>query len=592
MPGPGRVPPRGGRGETESNKSEGLERSGLARSSPLVERGASAPAIPEAKAQADFQRRFGESKPGSGAAEFFIDYGRIRGGSGSALANVAMPFRQVVYANGLFGGPAHLLDFRSPGQKFTFGSMGSTVRNYRSLDGSESGPPKAWVSNRDGYLHHPERVQDLETRGPDFKNLFRNAVIRPEQATIEPQGEGLLLKNLGREALVWVLEGATWVPVGAHAPKVVKDGSWVLFGKNPNELEGNGLDPQAYTVLRVEQHRAKPFGPTQWRMVEFVPRDPAELGKFPAVEPYLAALLGQSPEWTAWRFRGLLGAMKKAEWSLPQQKEWLNAMVAADPIQAELRLAETAGVVQAARELGWSFAEVKGLLLDLAIVKHIGLSSLAQLPAILVAASNAGVSASDLTGLLRRMSRWEKPMAAGLARLPRLLEAWRGLPGDGPRFHELLDFIDRTEATVSFLERVFDRLPGGSDLWMKAVRDLLPAMIESYGFRGNTLAELSLEIAEKILDHSLEAPPADGRWAVAAIQVLPRAFEVLFGLRFRVAEQREILGRVAEEQGTNFADWWRARRRRFRAGDLQNDRRFLEPYLISNEAPAAEGRGQ
>ncbi|MCC6272813.1 MAG: hypothetical protein IT572_05055, partial [Deltaproteobacteria bacterium] len=70
------------------------------------------------------------------------------------------------------------------------------------------------------------------------------------------------------------------------------------------------------------------------------------------------------------------------------------------------------------------------------------------------------------------------------------------------------------------------------------------------------------------------------------------AFEVLFGLRFRVAEQREILGRVAEEQGANFADWWRALHRRFRAGDLQNDRRFLEPYLISDEAPAVEGRGQ
>ncbi|MCC6272812.1 MAG: hypothetical protein IT572_05050, partial [Deltaproteobacteria bacterium] len=530
-----------------------MERSGPAKLSPLVERGASVPAIPEEKAQADFQRRFGESKPGRGAAEFFIDYGRIRGGSGSALANVAMPFRPVVYANGLFGGPAHLLDFRSPGQTFTFGSKSSTVRNYRALDGSESGQPKAWVSNRDGFLHHPGRVQDLETRSPDFINLFRNAVIRPEQATIEPQGEGLLLKNLSREALVWVLEGATWVPVGAHAPKLSKDGSWVLFGKNPNELEGNSLDPQAHTVLRVEQHRAKPFGPAQWRMIEFVPRDPAELEKISAVEAYLAALLGQSPEWTAWRFRGLLGEMQKAEWSLPQQKEWLNAMIAADPIQAELRLAQAAGVVQAARETGWSFQELRGLLLEPAIAKHLGLISLTQLPVIMETASKAWVSHSDLTGLLRRMSRWEKPMAAGLARLPRLLEAWRGLGGGGPRFHELLDFIDRTEATVSFLERVFDRLPGGSDLWMKAVRDLFPAMIESYGFRGNTLAELSLEIAEKILDHSLETPPADGRWAVAAIQVLPRAFEVLFGLRFRVAEQREILGRVAEEQGANFA---------------------------------------
>lgn len=591
MPGPGRVPPRGGRGETESTKTEGLERSGLAKPSPLLERGAVAPAIPEAKAQADFQRRFGESKEGVGAAEFFIDYGRIRGESGSALANVAMPFRHLVYANGLFGGPAHLLEFRSPGRKFTFGSKGSTVRNYRELDGSKSGQPKAWVSNRDGFLHHPDRVQDLETRNPDFKNLFRNAVIRPEQATVEPHGDGLLLKNLGREALVWVLEGSTWVPVGAHAPKSLKDGSWVLFGRNPNQLEGNSLDPQAYTVLRVEQHRANPLGPTQWRMIEFVSRDLAELEKIVAVEPYLAVLLGQSPEWTAWRFRDLVAAMRKAEWSLPQQKELINAMVAADPVQAELRLAATAGVVKAARETGWSFQDLRGLLLEPAIQKHLGMGSLAQLPAILETASKAGVSPSDLTGLLFRMSKWERPMTAGLARLPRLLEAWRGLPAGGPRFYELLDFIDRTEATLGFLERVFDRLPGGSDLWIKAVRDLLPAMIESYGFRGNTLAELGLEIAEKILDRSLETPPADGRWAVAAIQVLPRAFEVLFGLRFRVAEQREILGRVAEEQGANFADWWRALHRRFRGGDLQNDRSFLEPYLISEEASVAERRG-
>ncbi|HEX5033818.1 MAG TPA: hypothetical protein VFW62_05005, partial [bacterium] len=146
-------------------------------------------------------------KDGEPGDPYYVSLGRIRGNAESREAPsqpTDMPFRTLVHRNNLYGGRVLALAFEIPEKFYTIGVKYTVGRQYKSLHESASGKPDmTLVNQRDGSLHHRQRVQDNSERSPDFIDLFRNEGIRDQQAALELRNGRLFLRNLTREPLVW-----------------------------------------------------------------------------------------------------------------------------------------------------------------------------------------------------------------------------------------------------------------------------------------------------------------------------------------------------------------------------------------------------
>lgn len=505
---------------------------------------------------------------GKDAEPFYISTDRIRSGteaweapssrSTPASTATSIPFRTLVHRNNLFGGRVQALAFQSSGQKYTLGARAVPARNYKNLYDSPSGKPDSTlVGNRSGYLHLRQKVEDEAQRIPDYMNLFRNERIQAKQASVEERNGELFLRNLTREPLVWVMEGSKWRAVEPNKELPLKDGSWIVLGTDPSLLPENTLDPQGHSVLKVELHRPKPLGPDRWNLVEFESREPAQLEKIPTTEAYLAALLGQSSDFIAWRFRPLLKALGENGWKIPEAKDLVQRVFNESPILAELNIGLLAEVLNSAQRNGWSRAQLRELLFHEALLPKSGMGFLSRLPRLLEESGTLKVGPAELSGLLTRMANHEGQFLSSLEALPKFLREWQNMPGEKANWQQLFDFLDRSEASIEVLRDLFSKIPGGEGAFLETMTRLIPELQVQYGYRGVTFTELGADLLKRLVETSPEPMPPTREWVEAALSSLPNAFTQLFRHHFGFFEQREILFRVAEEQGPNFSKWWR-----------------------------------
>ena len=496
-------------------------------------------------------------KDGEPGEPFYVSLGRIRGNAETREAPAQptdMPFRTLVHRNNLYGGRVLALTFEKPEKVYTLGVKNSVGRQYKNLHESASGKPDmTLVNQRDGSLHHRQRVQNDSERSPDFLDLFRNEGIRDQQAALELRNGRLFLRNLTREPLVWVHEKSKWQAVGQQGISL-QEGSWIVFGKDPTKLPENTLDPKKHSVLRVELHRPWALGPERWSLIEFERRDPDQLEKLPTPKAYLAALLGQSPDFIGWRFDPLFEAAQAGDWQLPELKQLVYRVFSESPFLAELNLGLLAEVLNAAQRSGWSKPELRALFFDEALAGKTGMGFLSRLPKLLEAGAAFEVKPAELGELLRRIAKQEGKFFRSLETLPDFLRQWQSIAGEKPAWPRLLDFLDQSRISVDLLAELFPKIPGGETHFLEAMSRLIPEIEDRHGYRGGTTTELAVEILQRVAERSPALPARE--WVNGALAALPTALEKLFKAGHAYQEQRRILLKTAEEQGPNFARWW------------------------------------
>ncbi|MCE9625304.1 MAG: hypothetical protein K8R69_07640 [Deltaproteobacteria bacterium] len=512
------------------------------------------------------QARFGEA--GASSAEMsrdYISFQAIAGADGIAPRPVKTSwseFPSYLRARNLFGTRVHRLSFLKPGTIFTLGSKPSKDHNDRNLSGSSNTAENELYGVRDGMLHLRSRVEDLGTRGPQFVNLFKNAAIGPEQAVFEEKNGVLMVRNLGRDPVVWILTkksgevGKEWIPQPRGKDVVLEDGTILLFGKDPKDSPGEPLDPTSQTVLRVERHRDTAKDPYRWSLVEFTRADPAQFEKIPELGDYLAILIGQSPAWTQWRFRDLFRSMQEVGWSKDQSKALLSAVVANSPEQAELRLVRLPPLLEMARCIGWSPEKLTQVLFEGPMAKRFGIGMLDRLPKFLEDLSGQGFNPDQIASLLERLARFEPRFEGGLEQVPAFIRDWKDSSGPNPRFDELLAFFDRTQMEMSLFRGFLSGVPGGLGFFFRGMLAILPELRERWGLDGKLATRIGLDTFLGLMERTPAELAAPEAWLPQAVDTIPVALEAMFRLNFGLIQARTILQATHREQGTGFARWW------------------------------------
>ncbi|MFO1462154.1 MAG: hypothetical protein U1F66_00075 [bacterium] len=590
MGGGNRIPPRGGN-ELEPGKLREAETS--------RERGEGVK-IPETrtrdtelgKAADRDEARFGGEEVTATLQREYINFQRIAGADGVAprpAKHAWMEFPRYLRDLSLFGARVHRIAFSRPGTQFTIGSKPSKDVNYRNLSGNAGLKEQELYGVRDGMLHLRSRVEDLGTRGPQFLNLFKNTRLRPEQAVLEERQGDLILRNRSRDPVVWILKrrsdgvGKEWVFVPPGQELALEDGAMILFGEDPAAKPGSPFEPSEQTVLRVERHRDSPKDPYRWNLIEFVRLDPAQLEKIPDPGEYLAALLGQSPEWTRWRFKDVLQTLQEIGWTQEQSRALMRSVVAMDPQQAEIRLAQFPKLLLMANCIGWSPNRLLEILFQGPVAKRFGLGVLEHLPKFLEELSRLGFHPEQSAALVEHLARLEPAFPNGLEQALEFLRQWREDSAGEARFGELLAFFDRTRLSMAALRGFLSGIPGGLGIFFRGLIRILPELRERWALEGNLAARIGLEIFLGPTGHNPAEFAAPETWLPQAIDAIPMALEIMFRLNFGLLDARAILRAAHREQGAGFARWWQ---NIYEASRIPNDRlrKNLERYLLASEA--------
>lgn len=593
MGGGNRIPPRGPSNEIESGKFLESQNSGEGRR-PL-ELSETSPR--ETLLGQDVllnQARFGEGKELRPSVEReFIDFQRIAGADGMATRSTRQPwveFASYLRDLNLFGSRVHRIDFRKAGSRFTIGSKPAKDRNYRNLSGNNSAKEQELYGVRDGMLHLRSRVEDLAIRGPQFLNLFDNLNIRPEAAVLEEKDGVLLLRNLSRDPLLWTLQkvpgsaGKEWVFVPSSREVALEDGAIILFGKLPSGSYEMDLEPSEQTVLRVERHRDSPKDPYRWNLIEFTRLEPARIDKIQDPNEYLATLLGQSPEWTRWRFKDLLSTLQEVAWGQDSARALLSSVIGQDPQQAELRLARLPQVLRMANCIGMAPRLLLEAMFSGPILRRFGMALLERLPKYLEALSQLGFSPEQSIAVLERLSRYEPDFFLGLDLAPEILRQWRENSGNEASFEHLLGFLDRTQLAMSALRGFLGGVPGAWGVFFRAMTGVLPELRERWGMGANLATRMGLELLDGPVNFDAGQMNRPEYWLSQAVEVLPLALEVMFGLGFGFLEARAGLRMSYRERGPVFASWWRDFYRTSLA-ERESSRRMLESLVGLESEP-------
>lgn len=587
MGGSNRIPPRGGN-EIDSAKTRETSRERRGGLS-VPETGSRDTAVGKA-AERD-EARFGGDEVTATMQREFINFQRIAGADGMVPRPAKtswLEFAGYLRDLNLFGTRVHRIAFQRPGTRFTLGSKPSRDANYRNLSGNTGVKEQEMYDVRDGMLHLRSRVEELGNRGPQFINLFKNSALRPEQAYVEEIDGVLRLGNLSRDPVVWVLQkrgdglGKEWGRVTVEKPAVLEDGTVIVLGKDPADKPGTPLDPSEQTVLRVERHRDSAKAPYRWNLIEFTQDDPAAFEKMADPGEYLAILLGQSPEWTRWRFKELFQTLKTFGWTADQSKSLMKNMVVLDPQQAEIRLAHVSKLLAMANCIGWSPNRLIEVLFYGPVARRFGFGTLEHLPKFLEDLSGQGFNPDQVAALLERVARFEPSFETGLKQIPDFIREWKTTSGRDARFEELLHFFDRTQLEMSLFRGFLSDVPGGLGVFFRGMLAILPELRERWGMEAKLSARMGLDIFLGTTERGPAERAAPEAWLSQAIDAIPVALEAMFRLNLGLIQARTILQATQREQGAGFARWWQ---NVYEASQAPNERlrKNLERYLSAEE---------